>query len=89
VTRHTHTPEECRRLLGQLNEYVDGELAEELCLALEAHLHGCEDCRVVLDSLTRTVTLYRGLRATPMALPPGVEERLLHRLAREGHGAAG
>jgi predicted anti-sigma-YlaC factor YlaD len=59
---------------------VDGELAEELCRALEQHLGGCEDCRVVLDSLTRTVALYRGLSAIPLPLPPDVEERLVRRL---------
>jgi anti-sigma factor RsiW len=80
MARHTHTPEECRRLLGQLNEYVDGELAEDLCAALETHLEGCEDCRVVLDSLTRTIALYRGLREQPVDLPPDVEERLIRRL---------
>jgi predicted anti-sigma-YlaC factor YlaD len=81
MARHTHTPEECRRLLGQLNEYLDGELAEELCAVLETHLDGCADCRVVLDSLTRRIALYRGLREQPVELPPDVEGRLMRRLA--------
>lgn len=81
MARHTHTPEECRRLLGELNDYLDGELAEDLCALLEGHLDGCADCRVVLDSLTRTVALYRGLGEQPLDLPPDVESRLLSRLA--------
>lgn len=80
MRQHTHTPEECRRLLGQLNDYVDGDLASDLCDALEAHMEGCDDCQVVLDSLTKTITLYRGLRELSMELPPDVEARLIERL---------
>lgn len=80
MAHHTHTPEECRRLLGQLNDYVDGELADDLCAALETHLDGCDNCRVVLDSLTKTIALYRGLRELPVELPHDVEARLLERL---------
>jgi anti-sigma factor RsiW len=83
MKHHSHTPEECRRLLGQLNEYVDGDLADDLCDVLESHLAGCADCRVVLDSLTKTITLYRGLREVPIELPDDVERRLLQRLRRE------
>jgi predicted anti-sigma-YlaC factor YlaD len=80
MERHTHTTEECRRLLGQLNESIDGELAEELCHALDSHLAGCADCRVVFDTLARTVVLYRGLRDVPVELPADVEARLLARV---------
>jgi anti-sigma factor RsiW len=83
MTRHSHTPEECRQLLGQLNEYVDGDLADDLCHVLESHLDGCADCRVVLDSLTKTISLYRGLREVPLELPPAVEQRLMQRLERD------
>jgi predicted anti-sigma-YlaC factor YlaD len=83
MTRHSHTPEECRQLLGQLNEYVDGDLAGDLCHMLEFHLDGCADCRVVLDSLTKTISLYRGLREVPLELPPDVEARLMQRLERD------
>ena len=70
----------CQELLGQLNEYVDGELAAELCRDLEEHMAGCADCRVVFDTLAKTITLYHQLDATPVALPADVEERLLRRL---------
>jgi anti-sigma factor RsiW len=89
MTRHSHTSEECGRLLAQLNLYVDGDLADDLCDALEAHLDGCADCRVVLDSLTKTIALYRGLCEVPVALPPDVEERLIHRLAQDAGSLGG
>lgn len=79
---HTHDDvARCQELLGQLNEYVDGELAAELCRDLEEHMAGCADCRVVFDTLAKTVTLYHQLDATPVALPADVEERLLRRLS--------
>lgn len=49
----------CKRMLGDLSDYVDGELAPELCAQLEIHLAGCPNCRVVLDSLTKTIRVFR------------------------------
>jgi predicted anti-sigma-YlaC factor YlaD len=72
----------CQELLGQLNAYMDGELAAELCHDLEQHLADCPDCRVVFDTLTKTITLYRQLDDVPVDLPSDVEERLMHQLKR-------
>lgn len=49
----------CRKLLGDMCDYVDGELPEELCKDLERHLEHCPNCRVMLDSLTKTIRIYR------------------------------
>lgn len=89
MTRHAHTPEGYRQLLGQLNAYIDGELAQDRCDALEAHLDGCDDCRALLDSLTRTIALYRWLRELPIDLPPAVEARLMRRLEHSTPAAEG
>ena len=48
-----------QELLGQVNAHVDGELAAELCHDLELHLADCADCRVVFDTLAKTITLYQ------------------------------
>ena len=78
---HTHNDiARCQELLGQLNAYVDGELAAELCHDLELHLADCPDCRVVFDTLAKTISLYHTLNEAPAELPPGVESRLLRRL---------
>ncbi len=53
-----HEHKDCRKLLGSISEYVDGELSEELCSALERHLEDCEDCRIVVDTMKKTVYLY-------------------------------
>ncbi len=50
----------CHDLLDYLSEYVDGELENQaLCEEIESHLADCEDCKVVVDTLEKTVYLYR------------------------------
>jgi anti-sigma factor RsiW len=71
--------EECRHLLNCLSEYVDGTLEELLCAELEQHMEGCEDCRVVVDTLSKTITLYRQ-NASQASCPEDVRQRLFHRL---------
>jgi anti-sigma factor (TIGR02949 family) len=71
--RHQH--KNCRQLLGSLSEYVDGELDEELCSILEQHLEGCEDCRIVVDTLRKTVYLYHATSST-QDIPVDIRKRL-------------
>lgn len=71
-------PRRCRQLLGSLNDYLDGELRDELCRELEQHLEECPDCRVVVDTVRRTISLYH--QADDVELPQGVRERLFRRL---------
>jgi len=72
ITGHNNL--ECHDLLGRLSGYIDGELETAVCAQLEAHLAQCSDCRVMVDTLRRTVTLYRCQRAPE--LPQGVQQRL-------------
>jgi anti-sigma factor RsiW len=81
---HSHSLERCRALVAQLNDYLDGELPPDLCAELDAHLAGCPDCRVVLDTLGKTVQIVRTLDLTPPELPADVEARLLARLGLQG-----
>ncbi len=74
-----HHTGNCHHLLGSLSEYLDGELEARLCAELESHLTDCENCRVVVDTLRRTVSLYQVVEQ-PGAMPPDVRQRLLHRL---------
>ena len=66
--------ESCRGLLGSLSDFLDGEASERLCAEIRQHMEGCERCRVVVDTLRRTVTLYHGLPRPD--LPEGARERL-------------
>jgi anti-sigma factor (TIGR02949 family) len=69
---HEHSA--CSELLEHLNDYVDGELSASLCAELEVHLAECPNCRVMVDTVRKTITLYHAQAAK--ALPSDVEERL-------------
>lgn len=71
--------EECRKLLSSLSEYLDGELEAKLCQEIEKHLSECERCRIVVDSLHKTISLYHTVD-THLAVPDGIRERLFARL---------
>jgi anti-sigma factor RsiW len=46
-------------MLGSLSAYLDGELEAQFCEEIERHAGECGRCRIVVDTLQRTVTLYR------------------------------
>ncbi len=76
---HQHPHERCHELLSTLGEYVEGSLSSDLCLELERHLKTCHRCRVVVDTLKKTVDLYHETAEdTPM--PADVRQRLYLRL---------
>lgn len=64
----------CADLLPHLSAYLDGEAAADLCARLETHLAACRNCRIVVDTLARTVRLYRDLPDPD--LPAGATARL-------------
>ena len=76
VESHRHDKDECGRVLTQLNDYIDQKLSPEQCAQLEAHLAECENCRVVFDTLNKTLYLVHKLREKPPELPEAVEYRL-------------
>lgn len=73
--------ETCKHLKSQLSGYIDGELDESLCAEIEKHLSGCDKCRIVVDTLKKTVMLYR--EAPPETVPAPVHERLIKVLELE------
>jgi anti-sigma factor (TIGR02949 family) len=74
-----HRHAECRQLLNSLSDFVDGDLQQELCDEIELHMKDCENCRVVVDTLSKTVSLYQTSSA-PEEVPDEVRQRLYHRL---------
>lgn len=50
---------DCKELISNLSDFIDGELEPELCRELKKHLDGCRNCRLVADSLNMTVKLCR------------------------------
>ena len=69
-----HDHNTCQEILDHISEYVDGELEAGLCVELEAHLANCRNCRVMVDTIRKTITLYHAQAESE--LPDGVEQRL-------------
>lgn len=70
----------CDDLLRLLNEYVDGTVDPAICKEFEQHLAGCDPCKVVIDTVRKTITLYKNDQ--PYELPVEFRERM-HRTLRE------
>jgi len=69
-----HDREGCQHLLGDLSDYLDSEVSAELCAEIEEHMDGCDNCQVVIDTLRKTIVLYRGMPQPDM--PDNVRQRL-------------
>lgn len=64
----------CREIKDKLSAYLDGELESALCAEIEQHLSGCDNCRVVVDTLNKTILLYRNYGQ--VSVPTETHERL-------------
>ena len=69
----------CRLLLDSLSDYIDGGLDETLCAEIDRHMTDCENCRIVVDTLRKTIYLYHAT-ARETEVPHDVQQRLYHRL---------
>ncbi len=70
----------CEEILAVLSEYIDGELSEELCEAIQAHNGNCPPCQAFVETYTKTIELIRTQPAEP--LPPAVKDELSAALKR-------
>ena len=70
----------CEQLLEVINQYIDEEIDPALCEKLKAHMAECKPCRVMVDSIRKTITLYKDDRE--FELPAEMRDRL-HKALRE------
>jgi predicted anti-sigma-YlaC factor YlaD len=75
----------CQAILGFLSDYVDGDLSEELCREIECHAAECEDCRIVIDTLRKTISLYHGSAAETPGVSNEAREKLFKTLNLEDY----
>lgn len=71
---------DCKEVLANLSNYVDGEVSSELRAALEEHIAKCRRCRVVFD--TTGIALKIVLDVEPFEVPLAVSARLYAKLAK-------
>lgn len=72
--------EHCKDLLNFLSDYIDGTLNTTLCQEIEAHVAECTNCRVVVDTLKKTVSLYHEMGNEPTEISSQMREKLLRTL---------
>ena len=82
---HLNNPLKCDQMLGMLADYLDGQAKEELCREIEAHLAGCDNCRIVVDTTRKTISLVQACNDKPLKIPDDVRERLFTKLNLEDH----
>jgi anti-sigma factor (TIGR02949 family) len=70
---------DCHQLLGSLSDFLDGDLESNLCAQIERHLAECPDCKIVVDTMQKTVSLYH-TDSEQDKVPEGVRQRLFRRL---------
>jgi len=74
----------CKGVILEISNYIDGELELSLKQELERHLKHCEDCKMVVDQTRLTVEIF--CDSKPVELPSDVKSRLheaLHRKLQE------
>lgn len=66
---------DCSETIQNLNNYIDGELDASLCGDIEAHLRVCPKCRVVVNTLKKTIQLFQA-DGEETSLSPEARQRL-------------
>jgi anti-sigma factor (TIGR02949 family) len=65
----------CSDLLHSISSYIDGDLSPDDCQLLKKHMADCENCRIVVNTMKKTVEIYQILSKGDKA-PDDVKERL-------------
>ena len=75
----------CDQVLSELQDYLDDDLAAELRKQLDGHLAHCKTCKVIYDSLKRTLTLVTdsGSFELPPAVSDKIQQRVMDRIKRD------
>jgi anti-sigma factor RsiW len=80
MSDHKHIDLKCDQLLGLLSDYLDGQTDNGLRLEIESHIADCQNCRVVVDTTRKTITLVHACNDKPFTIPEDVRDRLYKRL---------
>ena len=71
----------CKRVIVEISNYIDGELEVPVRQELEQHLEHCEECKMVVDQTRLTVEIF--CDSKPVELPGDVKLRLHDALRRK------
>jgi anti-sigma factor RsiW len=71
----------CKGVIRELSDYLDGDLRLAEKQELERHLEDCEDCKMVVDQTRLTVEVF--CDKEQVELPADVKSRLHEALQRK------
>jgi predicted anti-sigma-YlaC factor YlaD len=69
----------CSQLLKSMGDYLDGDANPEICRQIEEHIQGCDHCRIVVDTLRKTISLYHD-EAITEEMPTTMKQHLFKEL---------
>ncbi len=74
---------DCKEIFERLGDYIDHELDPDMCDEIEKHIEDCEPCVAFINTLRKTVELFRGVGDTILddPIPDGVSDNLKRFLA--------
>ena len=75
---------DCQEVREKVSEFVDNDLVDEVCFEITQHLLGCPDCTVDVDTVRKTITLYRmvGEVQVPVRVIAGLEQVMAREYGR-------
>lgn len=71
----------CKHVIREISNYIDGELDASLKQELERHLEHCEDCTMIVDQTRKTIEIL--CDSEPAPLPSEVRSRLHEALRKK------
>jgi len=71
----------CKGVIHELSNFIDGELDTAVKHEIEHHLEHCEDCTMIVDQTKKTVEIY--CDSEPVELPRDIKSRLHDALRRK------
>jgi len=74
MSEHRHS-EECKEIFALLSQYLDLELPDDACRAIEAHIKDCPPCIEFAESLKKTIALSRQYSPSEIPSPLSQESR--------------
>lgn len=64
----------CKGVIREVSNYIDGELDHTIRQELERHLEHCEDCALILDQTRKSIEIL--CDSEPIPLSADVQSRL-------------
>jgi len=64
-----------RQVFKNVCNFIDGELDDATCQELQKHVTACPKCRIYVDTVRKTIVLYKG-KEKPKKISPAMRKRL-------------